>query len=107
QMKTISFQPLIAATSLAGFWERWRTWRCSEVSLALVLLAAAPTQVLATEDIKKDVVGPWEVEATFKNDKFEHCAIRRNVDKVLVLRAASEQPMRCSSKEQAPRFACR
>ena len=84
QMKTISFQPLIAATSLAGFWERWRTWRCYEVTLALVLLAAAPTQVPATEDIKKDVVGPWEIEATFKNDKFDHCAISRNVDKVLV-----------------------
>jgi hypothetical protein len=34
--------------------------------------------------LKKDVVGPWEIEATFKNDKFDHCAISRNVDKVLV-----------------------
>ena len=34
------------------------------------------------EDIKRDTIGPWQIEATFKNDKFEHCAINRKVDDV-------------------------
>ena len=32
---------------------------------------------------KKDTIGPWEIEATFKNDKFDHCAISRSVDDVV------------------------
>ena len=40
------------------------------------------TGVSAEEDIKRDAIGPWQIEATFKNDKFEHCAINRKVDDV-------------------------
>ena len=38
----------------------------------------------ATEDTKKNTIGPWEIEATFENDKFDHCAICRTVDEALV-----------------------
>ena len=40
------------------------------------------TRASATaEEIKRDNVGPWEIEATFKNDKFDHCA--RTIDEVV------------------------
>jgi hypothetical protein len=38
---------------------------------------------LAVEEIKKDNIGPWEIEATFKDNKFDHCAINRKVDEVV------------------------
>ena len=41
------------------------------------------TEALAVEEIKKDNIGPWEIEATFKDNKFDHCAINRNVDEVV------------------------
>ena len=41
------------------------------------------TEALAVEDTKKDNIGPWEIEATFKDDKFDHCAISRKVDEVV------------------------
>jgi len=31
----------------------------------------------------KDNIGPWEIEATFKDNKFNHCAISRKVDEVV------------------------
>ena len=48
----------------------------------LVLLIGF-TEALAVEEIKKDNIGPWEIEATFKNNKFDHCAISRKVDEVV------------------------
>src|SRR6516162_1005973 len=33
------------------------------------------TEVAAVEEIKKDNIGPWEIEATFKDNKFDHCSI--------------------------------
>ena len=41
------------------------------------------TEALAVEEIKKDNVGPWEIEATFKDNKFDHCAISRKADEVV------------------------
>jgi hypothetical protein len=40
-------------------------------------------EALAVEEIKKDNIGPWQIEATFKDNKFDHCAISRNVDEVV------------------------
>ncbi len=51
--------------------------------LSFVFFAVMPTCGWATEDIKKDTIGPWEIEATFKNDKFDHCAISRAVDETV------------------------
>jgi hypothetical protein len=48
-----------------------------------MLILVGPTGVWAIEDIKRDTIGPWEIEATFKNDKFDHCAISRSVDDVV------------------------
>jgi hypothetical protein len=50
----------------------------------MVLLSLiAPGDALAVEEIKKDNIGPWEIEATFKENKFDHCAISRKVDEVV------------------------
>jgi hypothetical protein len=54
------------------------------VAGTLLFFLIGPTSVLAAEEIKKDSVGPWEIEATFKNDKFDHCAISRTIDEVVV-----------------------
>ena len=55
-----------------------------QAALVPLLIAFALTSAWATESSKKDVIGPWEIEATFKNDKFDHCAITRNVDEIAV-----------------------
>jgi hypothetical protein len=51
---------------------------CTTVLLLLIGLPAS----WAIEETKKDNIGPWELEATFKDDKFDHCAIRRKADDV-------------------------
>ena len=51
-------------------------------AIAVIILLGGATSVSAVEDIKRDTIGPWQIEATFKNDKFEHCAIHRKVDDV-------------------------
>ena len=56
----------------------------SRVAFFCAALVISPTIAWATVEIKKDTVGPWEIEAAFKNDKFDHCAIRRKVDEVSV-----------------------
>jgi hypothetical protein len=40
-------------------------------------------QASAAEEIKRDNIGPWEIEASFKNDKFDRCAISRKADDVV------------------------
>ena len=52
-------------------------------AMPILVVLVGPTSVWAIEDIKKDTIGPWEIEATFKNDKFDHCAISRSVDDVV------------------------
>ena len=42
--------------------------------VAIAAFGAAPlTAAFAAEEAKTDTVGPWEIEATFKGDKFDRC----------------------------------
>jgi glutamine amidotransferase PdxT len=38
----------------------------------------------AAEDSKSDTIGPWDIEATFKADKFDRCSISRKLDDDIV-----------------------
>src|SRR6476659_2635059 len=49
----------------------------------VLLFLMGLTEALAVEETKKDNIGPWEIEATFKNNKFDHCAISRKIDEVV------------------------
>ena len=49
----------------------------------VLLFLMGLTEALAVEETKKDNIGPWEIEATFKDNKFHHCAISRKVDEVI------------------------
>ena len=53
------------------------------VSLAVASLSL-PTLAFAAEETKTDTIGPWEIEATFKGDKFDRCAINRKLDDDIV-----------------------
>ena len=53
------------------------------VAGTVLVLLIGFTEAFAVEEIKKDNIGPWEIEATFKNNKFDHCAISRKVDEVV------------------------
>ena len=48
------------------------------VAGTLLLLLIGFTDALAVEEIIRDNIGPWEIEATFKDNKFDHCAISRS-----------------------------
>jgi hypothetical protein len=52
-------------------------------AMLILVVLVGPTGVWAIEDIKRDTIGPWQIEATFKDDKFDHCAISRSVDDVV------------------------
>ena len=52
-------------------------------SLAVSSLAL-PTLAFAVEETKSDTIGPWEIEATFKGDKFDRCTIDRKLDDDIV-----------------------
>jgi len=53
------------------------------VTGTVLLFLMGLTEALAVEETRKDNIGPWEIEATFKNNKFDHCAITRKVDEVV------------------------
>ena len=53
------------------------------VAPTALLLLFSLAEALAVEEIKKDNIGPWEIEATFKDNKFDHCGISRKVDEVV------------------------
>src|SRR4029078_7132071 len=53
------------------------------VSLAAASLSL-PTLAVAAEETKTDTIGPWEIEATFKGDKFDRCTINRTVQDDIV-----------------------
>ena len=53
------------------------------VAGTVLFLLIGLTEALAVEEIKKDTIGPWEIEATFKDNKFDHCAISRKVDEIV------------------------
>ena len=46
--------------------------------------AVLPTLAFAAEETKSDTIGPWEIEATFKGDKFDRCVINRKLDDDIV-----------------------
>jgi hypothetical protein len=45
---------------------------------------ALPTLAFAAEESKSENIGPWEIEATFKADKFDRCSINRKLDDDIV-----------------------
>src|SRR6185436_4054151 len=53
------------------------------VARTMLLVLIGIGDALAVEETKKDNIGPWEIEATFKNNKFDHCAISRKIDEVV------------------------
>jgi hypothetical protein len=54
--------------------------------LPLVPLCVAPpiTVASAAEETKTDMIGPWQIEAVFKGDKFDRCSISRKLDDDIV-----------------------
>lgn len=53
--------------------------------VAVAAFGAAPiTAAFAAEEAQTDMVGPWEIEATFKGDKFDRCSITRKLDDDIV-----------------------
>ena len=56
--------------------------RYSAVIAAVLFLPTAVSQ--AAEESKSETIGPWEIEATFKGDKFDRCSINRKLDDDIV-----------------------
>jgi hypothetical protein len=52
--------------------------------LALLASVCWPAVALAAEDSKSETIGPWEIEATYKGDKFDRCSINRKLDDDIV-----------------------
>jgi len=52
-------------------------------SLAVAAFAV-PALAFAAEETKSDKIGPWEIEATFKGDKFDRCSINRTLQDDIV-----------------------
>jgi len=48
--------------------------------IAISGLLALPATSRAAEESKTDTIGPWEIEATFKGDRFDRCSINRKLD---------------------------
>jgi hypothetical protein len=53
---------------------------------AALAVACAPSFDLAVEESTSENIGPWEIEATYKADKFDRCAISRKLDNEIVAR---------------------
>src|SRR5690349_14846865 len=56
---------------------------CYGFAIAAVLWLS-PKASHAAEESKSDTIGPWEIEATFKSDKFDRCSISRKLDDDIV-----------------------
>ncbi len=56
---------------------------------ARLLILAAPVLALlpaaAAAETTSENIGPWSIEATYKNDKFDRCAISRTLDNDIVV----------------------
>lgn len=50
--------------------------------LLAIVFALAPSSLPAqtAKESKSESIGPWEIEATFKGDKFDRCSISRKLD---------------------------
>ncbi len=49
-------------------------------ALTAALLSPATSQAQQAAESKSENIGPWEIEATFKGDKFDRCTISRTLD---------------------------
>ena len=58
--------------------------RC--VVASAVFMALAATSGHAVEESKSDTIGPWEIEAIYKSDKFDRCAISRPLEDDIFVR---------------------
>jgi hypothetical protein len=56
----------------------------SVVAIAAFMTLAA-TSGHAVEESKSDTIGPWEIEAIYKGDTFERCAIHRSLQDDIVV----------------------
>jgi hypothetical protein len=54
------------------------------VHFAVLAVALLPIGAYAAEDSKSESIGPWEIEATFKSDKFDRCTISRKLEDDIV-----------------------
>jgi hypothetical protein len=53
--------------------------------VAVAAFIALPVTVgRAAEESKSDTIGPWQIEAAFKADKFDRCSISRKLDDDIV-----------------------
>jgi hypothetical protein len=61
--------------------------RAVRTGLVLAILALAPSAAMAQlpEESKSDMIGPWEIEATYKGERFDRCSIRRTLDDDVVV----------------------
>jgi hypothetical protein len=61
------------------------TWHLVCCGMAIAAFLTLPMTVSrAAEDSKSDTIGPWDIEATFKADKFDRCSISRKLDDDIV-----------------------
>jgi hypothetical protein len=51
---------------------------------AIFAVACVPTLALAVEESKSESIGPWEIEATYKADKFDRCTVSRKLENDIV-----------------------
>ena len=71
---------MIAETDIS----RSRSTGICKAALLASLAVALPTLAFAAEETQSDTIGPWEIEATFKGDKFDRCVINRKLDDDIV-----------------------
>jgi hypothetical protein len=72
---------MIAKTDIS----RARSIRKAAVLASLAATSLAlPISAFAAEETKSDTIGPWEIEATFKGDRFDRCVINRKLDDDIV-----------------------
>ena len=58
------------------------TCRTVQILSAIVVAGMFPTPLHAQrmEESKSESIGPWEIEATYKSDKFDRCSITRTLE---------------------------
>jgi hypothetical protein len=61
-----------------------KTALISLLSFVPFCVALPITADSATEETKTDTIGPWQIEAVFKGDKFDRCSITRKLDDDIV-----------------------
>jgi hypothetical protein len=74
---------------------------CRTVFVRVVLLIAVtlfPSAALGqkAEESKSENIGPWEIEAIYKADKFDRCSISRTLQD----RVASSQRLECGGRRR-------